>query len=218
MDGYLICKLDTNYAYISDLKIDLTYSGTMITRDLKYMITAGSDVLKRIVIDYDNMSYTTVNEKEGINNILPKTSDSLDYHYATMFYLDNSNKYLFIKKVTSSKNANFYVYSVDLEKDSPFELLYSISTLSIDSSYAATCKFKLTSDYKTAYVVDVYDKNYNTVVYETIEDYSEVIALKYNGSYYYKQKQSLSAKATDVKLGKTFIGSIGEIETGTLEV
>ena len=50
-------------------------------------------------------------------------------------------------------------------------------------------------------------------------DYTNVIGLKYNNEYYYKQEKGiLSATPSDVTTGKTFIGYNGEIETGTMEV
>lgn len=50
-------------------------------------------------------------------------------------------------------------------------------------------------------------------------DYTNVIGLKFNNEYYYKQEKGiLSATPSDVTTGKTFIGYNGEIETGTMEV
>lgn len=50
-------------------------------------------------------------------------------------------------------------------------------------------------------------------------DYTNVIGLKFNNEYYYKQEKGiLSATPSDVATGKTFIGYNGEIETGTMEV
>lgn len=47
-------------------------------------------------------------------------------------------------------------------------------------------------------------------------DFSKIVALKYEGDYYYKQDpQTLTANPSDVTNGKTFIGSSGYPELGT---
>ena len=54
---------------------------------------------------------------------------------------------------------------------------------------------------------------------EVFPDYSNIIALKYDGEYYYKhEKGTLTAIPQDVLNGKTFIGQSGTVETGTMEV
>lgn len=54
---------------------------------------------------------------------------------------------------------------------------------------------------------------------ELAPDYSNIIALKYDGEYYYKhEKGTLTATPQDVLNGKTFIGYEGLQETGTMEV
>lgn len=51
---------------------------------------------------------------------------------------------------------------------------------------------------------------------ELVPDYSNIIALKYNGEYYYKHKKGeLTAGNGDVRSGKSFIGYDGVPETGT---
>lgn len=54
---------------------------------------------------------------------------------------------------------------------------------------------------------------------ETDLDFTKVVALVYEGEYYYKQKAGiLTAGQSDVRAGKTFIGWQGYAETGTMEV
>ena len=78
---------------------------------------------------------------------------------------------------------------------------------------------------------NIYTENINTyagtncVVFsngdklEVFPDYSNIIALKYDGEYYYKhEKGTLTAIPQDVLNGKTFIGQSGTVETGTMEV
>lgn len=56
-------------------------------------------------------------------------------------------------------------------------------------------------------------------IYTSINDYTEVIALAYQGEYYYKRRHGLlTAGQPDVRKGKTFIGWQGYPEVGTMEV
>lgn len=62
---------------------------------------------------------------------------------------------------------------------------------------------------------------YTYSMIEVSFDRQKLIGLKYNGDMFYKDFSSagrLSALATDVKSGKTFIGNMGIVETGTLNV
>lgn len=54
---------------------------------------------------------------------------------------------------------------------------------------------------------------------EVATDLENIIGIIYNGEKYYRIKSGdLSAGGPDVRSGKTFIGWLGEIETGTMEV
>lgn len=63
-----------------------------------------------------------------------------------------------------------------------------------------------------------YGKEYLTRISNSV-DVENIIGVIYKGKKFYSIKQGdLSAGGSDVKAGKTFIGYMGEIETGTLEV
>lgn len=54
---------------------------------------------------------------------------------------------------------------------------------------------------------------------EVATDLENIVGIIYNGDKYYRIKSGdLSAGGPDVRSGKTFIGYLGEIETGTMEV
>lgn len=97
-----------------------------------------------------------------------------------------------------------------------------LDTLEVSEGYEGTTDFAYLfplSDLKTFMAVALDGSSAGTVhLVETIPSGKELIGVKYNGEIFYKQIYrfgNLSATATDVATGKTFIGYQGVPETGT---
>lgn len=215
----LIQFIEGTYSYKNDVLIieKCTY-GHFITRDLKYVIKAGENKLYKTNINLTELSVSLIEEKQ-INNILPKNIylSGISSWNAWAAYFDINSKFLFIiTSIGTTKTMNFYAYAVDFEQTNCFEQLYTHSI----SAGGNLAQLKLMSNIKGAFITSVSDYNNRTLVYQTVNDYQTVVALKYQGDYYYKQASQgeLTASQTDVKSGKTFIGASGIVETGTMEV
>lgn len=101
-------------------------------------------------------------------------------------------------------------------------LKIDLDTLEVSEGYEGTTAFNYLfplSDLKTFMAVALDGSSAGTVhLVETIPSGKELIGVKYNGEIFYKQIYrfgKLSATATDVATGKTFIGYQGVPETGT---
>ena len=123
-----------------------------------------------------------------------------------IYFMGNS-KILLLQYSTQNYLTINMAYKVDFESETVFEPILETDTSILYFSqitvYAGTNCLLF--------------GNYGRLMMKS--DYTNVIALKYNGEYYYKRTSgNLSATTGDVKSGKTFVGYSGEIETGTLEV
>lgn len=211
----LIQFIKDTYTYKDDVIVaSQSGYGHFVTRDLKYVIQAGNNTLYKTNIDLNNLSVSLIEEKT-INNILPKNTEltGMGSWNAWSAYFDINNKFLFILTVGGNNNtggyARLYIYSVDFEQTNCFEQLYYHEVIEYDQRNISNvlAQLKLLSNQKGAFVTKVMDHDDRTLVYQTENDYQTVVALKYNGNYYYKQatQGELTATQTDVRSGKTFI-------------
>lgn len=156
-----------------------------------------------ITINYSNgnVESTAIATKE-----LPFliNGDDIRNSYGTPFFMGNSK--IFITNYESPDYTTILaVYKVDFESSDILQPMVNYDNVYTNyiNTYAGT----------------------NCVVFsngdklELAPDYSNIIALKYDGEYYYKhEKGTLTATPQDVLNGKTFIGYEGLQETGTMEV
>lgn len=122
-----------------------------------------------------------------------------------LYFMGNSNILIAKYRKQNYRNVGI-VYKVNFESSNVFEpILETEEEFYTDQlvTYAGTNCIIMGSD--TRFII--------------APDYTNVIGLKFNNEYYYKQgKGILSATPSDVATGETFIGNAGEIETGTMEV
>ena len=120
------------------------------------------------------------------------------------FFMGNS-KILITNYTNTDSQTVCIAYKVNFENENVFEPIVDTEDRAYTqnmSSYAGT----------NCAIID-------SVKFIIAPDYTNVIGLKFNNEYYYKQEKGiLSATPSDVTTGKTFIGYNGEIETGTMEV
>ena len=185
-----------------------------ITPDGKYVIEGTFKEIYKLEINYTEE--TIVATKTNISLDGFKTSNN------TMAYeFSNDGKYLY------GFVENYIAYG-DYRLDMLiYEVIYDVDTFSIKLLK------KLTSENSISRT-SVGGRNFQIFPYQNVlymydgtqfkmfymeRDYSEVVALLYNGDYYYKTfSKSLTASPTDVLKDKTFIGSNGKPEKGTLTI
>lgn len=156
-----------------------------------------------ITIDYEtgNVNSVAIETKE-----LPFliTGNDGRQSYRSPFFMGNS-KIFITNYETTDYITKLAVYKVDFESSDILQPMVNYDNIYTENinTYAGT----------------------NCVVFsngdklEVFPDYSNIIALKYDGEYYYKhEKGTLTAIPQDVLNGKTFIGQSGTVETGTMEV
>lgn len=154
---------------------------------------------EQFVIDVvDVKTFTIMNESDEY--LINETN----LNYKKGFIISSCDLLLYYSILSSSLTLEFYKINIDAD-----EVLTFIGKESLSKSMGSCTLIRGNSFFyfDSAYAIEL-GKNF-----------SDVIGLKYNGEYYYKQKQGLlSANSDDVRSGKTFIGKSGYQETGTLEV
>lgn len=135
-------------------------------------------------------------------------------------YFSNGNSLLFTcANYVTSNNDEVYIiiYSVDfLSTSQIFNEVYRQKISDKNYQWAIGLKPLLN---KKGIVYPVYEENLYMAEFGV--DTENIIALKYNGDIYYKRAypaQTLTAGQQDVRLGKSFIGWMGQPESGLLEV
>lgn len=170
--------------------------------------------LYSLTIDYENHTL----QKQKISQT-PINSGA--YLRLTMWPVGEHN---FLMKKATSTGQNSTIESTvycRLEDDGT---LTELQTVTLDDvTYHLTDTYsKIVNNGNSVVQVTNYndtDKKITINELSTKLDYSEIVALEYNGDYYYHYKSKvLSAGQGDVRSGKTFIGWMGYPETGTMEV
>ena len=208
---------------------DNTQKDGYIFRDLKHYFR-GNEYYK-LDINYTRIEATSTLIKNIDTSALIHSSYASGYldSGAAHYYTDIGENYLIATLGYSDNTFNNYVsrygvYKMNLEQENPFELLYSKYNTTNPAGYGIYTGYALSiSADERAFAININRDNIATNtdldIFETKADYQEVIALLYEGEYYYRGASgALSAKVEDVVEGKTFIGENGYIETGTMEV
>lgn len=216
--GYLAIYSE-NFGKISETEISLLYSSTMITPDALYAVSTGQ--IKKILIDYINGTVTV-----GDTIWQATTSDEYiegeNINENAVFSL--TGKYLFIPYY-EYKNYDYYykVFCYELNYEGN-EVVTKLYTQDISIEYQTT--LITIPGLKGVLFISARTGNVSpfTYTYSLIEvsfDRQKLIGLKYGGEMFYRgifNAGRLTALATDVNKGKTFVGNMGVVETGTLEV
>ena len=177
-----------------------------VSDDLRYGIDTNGNCY-RFGIDLNN---NTITKYLIGTSIIEKPSDdsSSEYYGACCPQIIGNNKLYITNNNTGYIEGNNYVYSFEPENSSnPLKLLNS-------GKYYLLGKICKVND-------SVLFSNYDSAIryLKLVTNYEELIALKYNGEYYYPIKGGvMTAGQGDVRAGKTFIGWMGYEETGTMEV
>lgn len=216
-----------NFTKISEVKLPSgvnVYSSTLITPDALYAVS--SNLIKKLVVDYINGKvevgdtiWQAANSEENIK------IDTADINKRNIFSL--TGKYLFTSYY-EYKNYEYYYkvfcYQLNFEGAQIVTKLYEHDILITYGTYLKTIpglKGVFFISGRTESGIEPTPFVYTYSMIEVSFDRQKLIGLKYNGDMYYKDFSSagrLSALATDVKSGKTFIGNMGVVETGTLNV
>lgn len=196
-----------------------TYSLTLITPDALYAVLTTK--IKKILIDYINGTVTV-----GDTIWQAATSDEYiegqNINENSVFSL--TGKYLFISHY-EYKNSDYYykVFCYELNYEGN-EVVTKLYTQDISIEYQTT--LITIPGLKGVLFISARTGNVSpfTYTYSLIEvsfDRQKLIGLKYGGEMFYRgifNAGRLTALATDVNKGKTFVGNMGVVETGTLEV
>ncbi len=236
--------LDENYSLIGVGSVyfgDTTSNNSKdrngyITRDLKYAVAGTS--LYSLTINAESGLISRTKIKDVNSEVLLHSGVSSGFMYDPMiqYITDTSGKFLVVcsarTNVTSYSTVGFLeiaTYEVDFDEttDNVFRKKNtygydSISdrTISPYIGRSQLAAIQTTTDGKEIFIaVGNNGDNKYINMFNTLPDYSEVVALKYSGDFYYRQKGGvLTAGQPDVKAGKTFIGWQGYPEVGTREV
>lgn len=208
-----------NFTKIAEVKTPSpvnSYSNWKITPNALYAVA--SNMIVKLIIDY-------VSGTVGIGDTIWKETDTQKFikkGYGGIFSL--TGKYLFTLNYEDSGKYKVFCYQLNYEGAEVVTKLYAQ-----DISMEYGTHLKTIPGLKGVFFVSGRTGNgieptpfvYTYSMIEVSFNRQKLIGLKYNGDMYYKDFSSagrLSALATDVKSGKTFIGNMGVVEKGSLEV
>lgn len=187
-----------NESYIPIKVIKLNESAAIVTSDFKYLVTRTGEIFELSV----NWNDYTVN-KTLITNGTKISDDSV-------FMAFLGNKYIF-----TNYDGNEQIFYFDPTNSEPIQFLDNTSN-NMGNSRSGNNPMHL-GDTLLYYVNSSYSTLVEKFRYLQIKpSYEKLIALKYNGEYFYKQDSGiLTAGQPDVRNGKSFIGYQGYPEVGT---
>lgn len=208
-----------NFTKIAEVKTPFpvnSYSNWKITPNALYAVA--SSMIVKLIIDY-------VSGTVGIGDTIWKETDTQKFikkGYGGIFSL--TGKYLFTLNYEDSGKYKVFCYQLNYEGAEVVTKLYAQ-----DISMEYGTHLKTIPGLKGVFFVSGRTGNgieptpfvYTYSMIEVSFNRQKLIGLKYNGDMYYKDFSSagrLSALDTDVKSGKTFIGNMGVVEKGSLEV
>lgn len=215
--GYLAIYSE-NFTKIKEVELPSginTYSSTLITPDALYAVSTGR--IKKILIDYINGTVTV-----GDTIWQAATSDEYiegqNINENAVFSL--TGKYLFIP-YHEYKNYDYYykVFCYELNYEGN-EVVTKLYEQDISITYQTTL-ITIPGLKGVLFISAVTGSTYTYSLIEVSFDRQKLIGLKYGGEMFYRgifNAGRLTALATDVNKGKTFVGNMGVVETGTLEV
>lgn len=205
--GYRKTNLKNDFFIIGDYYLQTKQNSESKLEMSQILSTQGE-----ISIDINNAKTITLKfEDKNINEV-------------SCYLYDSLNKKLFVIGTTSTKLTYLGIFNADgitdlpdqsiLEAEQVTEMLYANDT---KDDYYNNCNDVLVPDTNYTNILS-YGKEYLARISNSV-DVENIIGVIYKGKKFYSIKQGdLSAGGSDVKAGKTFIGYMGEIETGTLEV
>ena len=217
-DSYLAIYSE-NFTKIAEVKTPFpvnSYSAWKITPNALYAVA--SSMIVKLIIDY-------VSGTVGIGDTIWKETDTQKFirkDYGGIFSL--TGKYLFTLSYDGSRKYKVFCYQLNYEGAEVVTKLYEQDISTTYGTYLKTIpglKGVFFVSGRTGNGVEPTPFVYTYSMIEVSFDRQKLIGLKYNGDMFYKDFSSagrLSALATDVKSGKTFIGNMGVVETGTLNV
>lgn len=207
-------------------ELEFSIGDGYIFRDLTHYFSG--DSYYKLTINYEKIEYTTTLEKTIDSSVLLKSSYSASYldQGAVHYFSDVAENFLIAVKgytnnISDARRTYCKVYKMDINSSTPFEEVYSFAEEGMGGYGKRTGYALIVSADEKCFAIDCsIDYSSNINIFNTETDYSKVIALLYEGKYYYSGDTSglLTASPSDVRPGKTFIGSSGKMETGTMEV
>ena len=193
-----------------------SYDSSYITPNALYVVQ--STRISKLVVDYTN---ATITKGEEIWNSTEAINMG-NINFTNEFSL--TGKYLF---TTGSEGAYpdtkyyMYCYQIEYEGVATVTLLYKQM---ITNAQSYQNLISIPGLKGIVFYSARIETNPNSYTYSLLEiqfNRQKLIGLKYNGDMFYKDFFSagkLSALAIDVKSGKTFVGNMGVVETGIMEV
>lgn len=204
--GFLVIYTE-NFIRVDDVEMpsDFTaYKQSLITPNALYIVQPTK--ICKLVIDYMNATVNigdTIWEAESSDEYLDIAS--IDGYDCCFSY---GGKYLF------TAYQELKCYQIEYEDNPDVVVAYSQQS---PSSSVIPLPGNTGIVFRSAQT----GSNYTYSLIEVESNTQKLIGLKYQGNMYYKDFSSagkLTALATEVKAGRTFVGNMGVVETGTLNV
>ena len=191
-----------------------TFKQATVTSDLRYLVcfTGNTNTINIYRLNVDLVNYT-------ITKTLINTYTFDDSNINSLYFMGENQ--LLIVTHLSRYNFNYTtktnVYKFMPNNEIPLELLKSGNYFLGKHGFGKSDVVCDTFLYTT---ISSADNVPNCMKYlKLTRNYKDLIALKYNGEYFYPQRGGvMTAGQGDVRKGKTFIGWMGYEEVGTMEV
>lgn len=202
-----------------------TYDG-YIFRDLKHY-WKGNEYYQLDINYLRHEATSTLIKTLNTDNLIHSDYSGNYLNMGAVHYYTNQGENYLIAVLGHSRYGNiarYAVYEMNIENQTSFTEKYS-AYLSSSNGYGEYTGYALniSADERAASINlastnNTSDNNASNILNTQI-DYQNVIALLYDGEYYYRGASGLlSALPSDVREGCTFMGQNGYPETGTMEV
>lgn len=182
-----------------------TISETLaVSNDCLYSVDYNGNIYS-LTINYDTGNIVKTKLSENNANIFPSFYEP--ENEKAFFTYDN--KHLIIGNFNTSGENKYYIATVDFE------------TTKIEIILETTLEYHIVYPLSSLKNFVIGKTNMSSIMISSETDEKNLIGIKYQGQTFYNYIYNAgryTAKASDVRTGKTFIGFQGIPETGTMEV
>lgn len=205
-----------NYGNVDGVEENTISSLTYLPETDTFTGYYGLEGFNACQVKYENQSKTIIkkinlNGISNLRNVIPI-----------------NNKIIAIGINSSGENITIYLFDKSLEEIQDEETIDYTQTMSGGSTDSISDSYYslifISNDFKKVYSTINLNSNSSSFMKSYFRqllldvDIQNIIGVKYKNKTFYAAKNQLTAIATDVVAGKTFIGENGTVETGTMEV